>query len=537
MLRRLFLYSSGFSVGSYFALTYPELENTPEWCWNARVLAEGVVRAGRCAWLGAYAAYEYNVRTPFLSEGGSASQKEWNESHRRVAEAMVDTAQRCGGLYIKTAQGFAAGSDVLPPIYTTILRKLQNEVEPRPVAQVLKLLQHEWKTERPLDRLAAFDEKPIACASIAQVHVGVLHDGRRVAVKAQKLEIASSYQGDLELIMKCFSIAGFLWPSFDWSPFFRSCEQTLHKELLFSCEIEHSQRIGADLKKRYKNDEIIVPEVVHELSTDRVLVTEFVENSCHAKDSRAQMLALGVDPAAAARLLSDVFAYQMFVAGFAACDCHGGNILLRRHPRRKNETQVVLIDHGLSYEIPDRERHLLADLWTACATRDDAGIIDVMKALNMTEPQDNFQILACVFLQTLYSSFSIDKKAISQEDLNQVRAGMFDDRVTKIIGELPTSFLLALSTISQHRAVHKLLMTGEPNYVSRPERFLRVSLQSGRKSAEMQVRNPLLWAVHVQISVWKMWFYDFVNSWVIFFALIMDPSLKQQIPDELLQLA
>ncbi|HEX9058326.1 MAG TPA: AarF/UbiB family protein, partial [Ktedonobacterales bacterium] len=96
-------------------------------------------------------------------------------------------------------------------------------------------------------------------------------------------------------------------------------------------------------KLAHRND-ILIPAVVPEYSTGRLLVTDFVEGI--KITDRPALLAAGIDPRAVARLLNDVYAEQLMRLGFVHADPHPGNLLVQHGPR------LVLLDHGLTLQVP-----------------------------------------------------------------------------------------------------------------------------------------------------------------------------------------
>ncbi len=203
-----------------------------------------------------------------------------------------------------------------PVIEETVARELD-----RPVAEVFE----------------AFDEEPVAAASIAQVHRARLRDGREVAVKVQYPGIAELIEADLDALESIFDAIARLEPQIRLKPIADYLRWTLPLELDFELEARAIENLRRALKYR---DEIVVPAIVGELGTGRLLVMEYVEG-IRITDTEA-LAAADMDTRAVAELLNDAYADQLFRRGIFHADPHPGNLLVQPGPR------LVLLDHGLT---------------------------------------------------------------------------------------------------------------------------------------------------------------------------------------------
>lgn len=210
----------------------------------------------------------------------------------------------------------------MPPVYCRVLRKLQDDVAPRPVKQVWAALDRAYGAGGAAQLFSQFDADPVAAASLA--HPAVLRDGgAAVAVKVQYLDVQARYQVDLSMILYAMRIAGWLFPAVDFSPFIKQCDSTLHKELDFVHEAENLKRSHADLLTEFPDQSVVCPKIYDHLTRRTVLVTEFIDGP-RATDV-AMLRALGLDPAeAAAHLLRSncsraAFATRTLMAGTSWC--------------------------------------------------------------------------------------------------------------------------------------------------------------------------------------------------------------------------
>ncbi|TMA43923.1 MAG: hypothetical protein E6J83_09505 [Deltaproteobacteria bacterium] len=244
--------------------------------------------------------------------------------HRRSAEAAYRLATRLEGLPIKVCQFLGSRADILPAEYVEVLSQLQDRVPPRPLEELRPHLERELGGR--LDEVfATLEPAPLASASLAQVHRGRLRDGREVAVKIQYPEIADLVAIDLQNFAVLVGLLARLEPDFDFRVVLDEVRKYVPLELDFVHEADNAERMGAHLAAR---PDVLVPPVVREWSTRRVLVMDYAPG-VRVTDV-AGLRALGLDPPDVARRLLELFCEQLLVHGFFHADPHPGNILLRR---------------------------------------------------------------------------------------------------------------------------------------------------------------------------------------------------------------
>src|SRR5918995_4626337 len=303
---------------------------------SPRVFLLGVVAMD--LWVG-YAALRERARLmPGLLRG-----EDWALQHRRGAGRVLDAAAALGGTLIKAAQFASSRPDLLPAPYIERLFELQDRVPPQPWSVM------EGAVEREIGRpkrgaLEELKRDPVPPPSIAQVHGARLSDGRRVAVKVQYPRIAQLMEADLAALEGIFGAISRLEPSISLQPILDYLRWTLPMELDFRRE---AQAI-ADLKNAMSHrDDVLVPEVVEGMNTERLLVMEFVEGV--KVTDREGLITAGIDPRRLAELLIEVYAEQLFQRGVFHADPHPGNLFVQAGP---NGPVLVLLDHGLTVSVP-----------------------------------------------------------------------------------------------------------------------------------------------------------------------------------------
>ena len=268
-------------------------------------------------------------------------------------------------MILKGCQFVGARADLLPEPYVERLGRLQDRVPPREFPVVRRVIEHELGAELG-DVFADFDQRPLAAASLAQVHGATLHDGRRVAVKVQYPEIARLVESDLANLRVLFRAIGWLESDFDLAPLLDELGETVPAELDFVNEGHNAERMAKELASR---DDVVIPTIVWEHTTRRVLVMERIDG---IKITDVDALeAAGVDPQALAETLVEVFCEQMLVNGHFHADPHPGNLMVL--PGEEGApARLVLLDFGLTKRLPDTFRSGVLDFATSLL-QGDAG--------------------------------------------------------------------------------------------------------------------------------------------------------------------
>src|SRR5918997_4486394 len=303
---------------------------------SPRVFVLGVVAMD--LWVG-YAALRERARLmPGLLRG-----EDWALQHRRGAGRVLDVAAALGGTLIKAAQFASSRPDLLPAPYIERLSEMQDRVPPQPWFVMEGAVERE--IGRPIrEAFEEFEREPVASASIAQVHRARLSDGREVAVKVQYPGIAQLMEAELAALEGIFGAIRRLEPSINLQPILDYLRWTLPMELDFRREA----KAIADLKSAMSHrDDVLVPEVVEGMNTERLLVMELVEGV--KVTDREGLVAAGIDPRRLAELLLEIYAEQLFQRGVFHADPHPGNLFVQPGP---NGPVLVLLDPGLTVSVP-----------------------------------------------------------------------------------------------------------------------------------------------------------------------------------------
>ena len=282
--------------------------------------------------------------------------------------------EELGPTFVKLGQVLSTRPDLIPLTFIEELTKLQDEVPPFPYSEVREIIQAETG-KFPEELFENFDEKPLAAASIGQVHRARLKDGSDVVVKVQRPRIKKTIEIDLEIMLH---LAGLMERHLEElqviqpSRIVEEFARTLEEEIDYTVELSHIERFA---KQFEKDDTIRVPQVYRELSTERILT---MENIHGIKGSDLEALKRGgYDLPLLAERGADLIMKQIFVHGFFHGDPHPGNIFFLP------ENIICYVDFGMMGRIGRSEREDFADMLMAVVQRNDKKMVEAM--LKLTE--------------------------------------------------------------------------------------------------------------------------------------------------------
>jgi ubiquinone biosynthesis protein len=294
------------------------------------------------------------------------------KKHLRNARRIHRTIARLQGLFIKVGQLISIMTNFLPDEFRAELEGLQDQVPPRPYEDIEQRFREEFDGKKPADLFADFETRPVASASVGQVHRAHLASGEAVAVKVQYPDIEEIVRIDLRALKRIFHIITYFVPYKGLEGIYREIRDMILQELDFRAEADNMERIASLFTGRR---DVGFPTVRRELSTSRILTTEWIDGV--KVSDRARLQAMGVDRARLARAVVTAYCQQIFTDGVYHADPHPGNLMVRKLPT--GETSVVFIDFGAVAEVSPRMRRGIADLIGAALGRDTPKLVQAMK--------------------------------------------------------------------------------------------------------------------------------------------------------------
>src|SRR3954465_9952786 len=243
---------------------------------SARIGRAGKVGQGSSSSGAKYA----GTRARNLARSQDAGAAEIDKRHLEAAEKMVAAPGAPKGAAMKV--GWLASfidTEFLPPEYRELyqdkLATLRSTAPPMPWHKVQRVLDEEW--DEPVEELFEdFEHDAAAAASIGQVHRAVLPDGRRVAVKVQYPGVASAIAADMQNAGLILRLAKAFAPGLDAKAAAAELKERVLEELDYELEAQNQRAFA----RGYRGHPFIhVPDVVTRLSTERVLVSEWVDGA------------------------------------------------------------------------------------------------------------------------------------------------------------------------------------------------------------------------------------------------------------------
>ncbi|OHV05675.1 ABC1 kinase family protein [Mycobacterium talmoniae] len=193
----------------------------------------------------------------------------------KAADELFQVLGELKGGAMKVGQALSVMEAAIPPQFADPFRealvKLQSEAPPLPAAKVHRVLDAQLGTKWR-ERFQSFDDKPVASASIGQVHQGIWKDGRRVAVKVQYPGADEALRADLKLIQRFSWVAKQVMPRADVDRLVSEVSERIEAELDYRLEADYQRAFA----KAFAGDpKFSVPAVV--ASAPKVIISEWME--------------------------------------------------------------------------------------------------------------------------------------------------------------------------------------------------------------------------------------------------------------------
>ena len=358
-------------------------------------------------------------------------------------EELRSTLEDLGPTYVKIGQIMSSRLDLLPESYCKELEKLRQnvqELDPKLARAVI-----EQETGKKISEIySEFRDKPLGSASVGQAHYAVLKDGRKVVTKVQRPFIADMMREDFVMLKKLAKGVSSVGENseddnqMDLVEVIEEFEKVTEEELDFRVEAGNTRYF----KENVIEDEskITCPEVIDELTTERIFTMTYVDGYSISK--RDRIIEDGFDPEVIGRSIVDSYVHQVLDVGTFHADPHQGNIMVQR------ENGVPeWIDFGMIGHITESDIKVIQQLVLAVLEKDVETIASAVMGLGAASPKTNRDRLIGdldVFMDQYVNVTSIDDLDISL--LFEEICSLADKHQVKMPGRF-TMLVRSLATI------------------------------------------------------------------------------------------
>ncbi len=274
-------------------------------------------------------------------------------------KCIADFCERLGGAYLKAGQILSTRVDLLPEGTASALARLRDQATPIPFSSLANAISPLADAGQGFPKIE-LSSTPLASATIAQVHIGTIAGvSQLVAVKVRRPGIERLLKSDIRHIRVVTRLVARL-PWFRRFPIAEATEEVVSAMLWQSDFVRETQMLQRFGRLFQDNQNIKIPKVFHERSTDDLIVMEFLDGyrpiPTFRQDTDSARLAVQTGLRALYKMI--------FNAGLIHCDLHASNILCNQNGR------VALLDFGFVAEMTPQAKQSFSEFFLAIAFRD-----------------------------------------------------------------------------------------------------------------------------------------------------------------------
>jgi ubiquinone biosynthesis protein len=328
-------------------------------------------------------------------------------TYDQTPEELVEDLKNMGPTYIKMGQLLSTRPDLLPEAYLKALATLQDDVPAIPYEQVHHIVEEEIGT-RISKAFESFDEKPLASASIGQVHKATLRSGQPVAVKIQRPGIKKQFLSDLDTLKELAEMAvkhSVTAQKYAFDDVLVELRRILLQELDYHREAQNLISLGNNLKE-FKD--LIVPQPILDYSSGKVLTMEYIEG--RKITSISPLKQIEVDYSPLVDQLVNAYLQQVINDGFVHADPHPGNIQFTK------DDKIALIDLGMVARFSPAIKQYILELLLAISKNNGEETARVL--LSMSEIKEDANLK---YFKKTISDIIMDSEHSRAKDLQTGR--------------------------------------------------------------------------------------------------------------------
>ena len=297
--------------------------------------------------------------------GKSIAQWLWRPRHlvkelrpgHRLALALTEL----GPTFIKFGQALSTRADLLGEQCASDLAELQDRLPPFAFKDAKATVEEDFGVEL-LALFESFEEKPVAAASIAQVHFAVTTEGHEVAVKVLRPGIKQAFARDISVLFWLAEWAERLMPRLRrLKPI--EVVRTFQKTARVEMDLRLEAAAAEELAENFAKDKTFrVPSVDWQRTSERLLTLERVAGA--RIDSGTALADIGADPVAVVKNAAEVFFKMVFHHGFFHADMHPGNLFIT------SDGVIIAMDFGIMGRVDAETQKTLGEMLLGFLTRD-----------------------------------------------------------------------------------------------------------------------------------------------------------------------
>ncbi len=362
----------------------------------------------------------------YMLDRRRASDGEPDADRGRRLREMLD---ELGPTFVKFGQLLSTRPDVVPPDIITELRKLQDDVSPFSIDDVERVVRDELGLTIQ-QAFLEFDERPIAAASIGQVHRATLPNDVQVVVKVQRPNAARQIESDLRLMASAARVARERVRQLDFIDAGELVEE-FGRSIRLELDYQQEARNAETFRRNFAGDDrVAVPRVWWRYTTNRLLTLDRLEGT-HVRDLDLASWS-EEDRRALAHTLTDAWMTMIFRHAFFHGDPHPSNIL------HLEDGRLGLIDFGLAGRLTELDMARLTRLFVDAATENVGALPRRLADLGVRYPRDREEELRSRLEELYYRYYGSRLSDI--DPIEAIREGL--SLIYSMNLRLPTRFVI-----------------------------------------------------------------------------------------------
>jgi ubiquinone biosynthesis protein len=310
---------------------------------------------------------------------------EVNEDIAKKPLKLARAFEKLGPSFIKLGQTLSTRPDIIGEHAADDLAKLQDKLPPFP--SPIAIAQIEYELGKPLEELfLSFNEKPVAAASIAQVHQAITKENKPVAVKVLRPSVEKAFARDIAFFYWCARWIERLFPQAKrLKP--REVVDLFAQSVKIEMDFRFEAAAASELKANTKKDKhLYVPDIDWRRTSQRVLTLEWVEGiSIYDRDA---LMAQGHDLREIASRLAVTFFNQAYRDGFFHADLHPGNVFVGK------DGEIIPVDFGIMGRLDHENRLYVAQILQGFLERDYRKVAKIHIRAGYVPPQTSVELFA-----------------------------------------------------------------------------------------------------------------------------------------------